>query len=145
MRFLLFIIRLNAILMLAFGIAFALYGPLMMAFFTIPELKINSDIYWQIAAFARMFGAALFGYGLLLWALRDAIGHLPILNQRSIIASLILANLMGAFVAITQTSSIWGTAAGWITTGMFVIFLLAYIYAITQIHSDRPVENSPYP
>jgi hypothetical protein len=140
MKNVLIIIRLNAILLMAFGIAFALYGPLMMAFFTIPELDINSDIYWQIAAFARMFGVALFGFGLLLWALRDTFVNLPIPNQRSIIASLILANLMGAFVAITQTSAIWGTIPGWIMTGMFFIFLLAYVYAITQIQSDRSVE-----
>ena len=51
------LITLNAILFIAFGIAFALYGPLMMAFFGVPEIEENSTLlYWNVASFARLFG-----------------------------------------------------------------------------------------
>jgi hypothetical protein len=123
-------LQINAILLVVLGIAFGLYGPLMMAFFAVPELlDISSDIYWQIAAFARMFGAALFGYGLLLWSLRNSFHELSTASQRRILAALVLGNLMAAFISITQQSSIWGTPAGWLITGFFAVFTVAYILA----------------
>ena len=102
------VIKINALCLLAAGIAFGLYGPLMMAFFAVPErLDLSPDAYWQIAAFARMYGAALFGFGLLLWSLRTAFVELSPGGQRGVLAALILSNLMGAFISITQQSSIW--------------------------------------
>ena len=45
-------ISLHAVLAIGFGIAFDLYGPLMMAFFAVPEvLEIDAMAYWQLAAF----------------------------------------------------------------------------------------------
>jgi hypothetical protein len=116
----------NGILFLAFGIAFALYGPLMMAFFDVPELTIDNITYWHLAAFGRMFGAALFGYGFLLLALRSVVDGLPSAKRRSILMALLLGNLLAAVVSITQQSSIWYNAAGWVTTGVFAAFTLAY-------------------
>ena len=128
--------RLNALVLLAAGIAFALYGPLMMALFAVPELlSIDSATYWQITSFARMFGAALFGFGLLLWSLRNSIDTFTPAVQRQIIAALVLANLMSAFVSITQQSAVWGTAAGWICTAVFGLFTLAYIFLIFKLPS----------
>lgn len=120
------LIAFNGILFIAFGIAFALYGPLMMAFFNVPELSIDSTTYWHLAAFARMFGAALFGYGFLLWALRGAVDELAAAKRRSIGMALLLGNLLAAMVSITQQSSIWYNAAGWVTTGIFAGLTLAY-------------------
>jgi hypothetical protein len=142
MKNILLLIKINAILLVAGGIAFGLYGPLMMAFFSVPELlEINSDAYWQIAAFARMFGAALFGFGLLLWSLRNAFIELSPPSQRGVIAALILANLMGAFISITEQSSIWWTPAGWITTAIFALLTIAYIVAIMRLPGKKPVES----
>jgi len=56
----------------------------MMAFFTIPELNIDTDIYWQIAAFARSFGAVLFAMGFLIWAVARAFSSLSIEYHRGI-------------------------------------------------------------
>jgi uncharacterized membrane protein len=120
------LIAFNGILFIAFGIAFALYGPLMMAFFDVPELSIDSATYWHLAAFARMFGAALFGYGFLLFALRDAVNELSASHQRRVVMALLLSNLLAAVVSITQQSSIWYNAAGWVTTGVFAALTLAY-------------------
>ena len=119
------LLTINAILWVAFGIAFALYGPMMLNFFAVPELKITPEIYWQIAAFARMFGAALFGLGLLIWAISRGIDELPAERRRSILFALLLSNLMAAFVAVTQQVSIWGTPAGWAMAAIFAAFMLA--------------------
>jgi hypothetical protein len=127
------IISIHALLLLGFGIAFALYGPLMLAFFTIPEtLEIDALTYWHLAAFARMFGAALFGLGILLFALRSSIQKLDRTNQRGIAFSLLLANAMGLMVSLTQQTSVWQTPAGWISSGIFALLLLAYIYIIAR-------------
>ncbi len=136
-------LKVNAIVLIAAGIAFGLYGPLMMAFFAIPELiGISADAYWQIAAFARMFGAALFGFGLLVWAVHNSFADLTIASQKRILAALILGHLMGAFIAITEQSSIWWTPAGWMVSAVFALFLLSYIYAIFTLPSNKPVEQS---
>ena len=123
----------HAIVLLAAGIAFALYGPLMLAFFAVPDTVKDSETYWHIAAFARMFGAGLFGLGILIWSLRKVVDALPPAARRGVLAALLLANLMSAFVAITQQSAIWLTPAGWIATGLFALFTLGCAYfLVTQ-------------
>lgn len=116
----------NGILFVALGIAFAVYGPSMMGFFEVPELNIDSITYWHLTAFARMFGAALFGYGFLLWAVSRAASQMSAPSRRSVVMALLLGNLLAAVVSITQQSSIWYNAAGWVTTGVFAAFTLAY-------------------
>jgi hypothetical protein len=120
------LVTFNGILFIAFGIAFALYGPLMMAFFDVPELNIDSTTYWHLAAFGRMFGAALFGYGFLLLALRGAVDELSAAKRRSIAMALLLGNLLATVVSLTQQSSIWYNAAGWATSGVFAVLTVGY-------------------
>jgi len=127
------LISVHAILSIAFGITFALYGPLMMAFFAVPEvLEIDAQTYWQIAAFVRMFGAVLFGFGFVLWALRDFVDGMGARSRRGLVFALFLANLMAFIVSITQQSAVWGSAAGWVTTGVFAVLLLVYGYFLVQ-------------
>jgi hypothetical protein len=131
------LISIHALLLLGFGIAFALYGPIMLAFFAIPEmLEIDALAYWHLAAFARMFGAALFGFGLLLFALRGSIQKFNRQDQRGIVFSLLLANAMGLMVSLTQQASVWQTSAGWITSAIFTVLLLGYIYIIARPDSS---------
>jgi hypothetical protein len=124
-----YLILINAFAFLAFGIAFALYGPLMMSFFAIPEITgIDVAEYWQIASFARMFGAMLFAFGLLLWAVRGTIDQIESEARRSLVFALVLGYGVATVVSITQQSSIWGSLAGWITTAICAAFTLAYGY-----------------
>ena len=78
-----------------------------------------------------MFGAALFGFGLLAWSVRGVISQVSPQARRGVLFALFLANLMGAFVSITQQSAVWGTPAGWITTGLFVVLMAAYGYFLS--------------
>ncbi len=124
------LISLNALLFIAAGIAFAIYGPMMMAFFDVPELNIDSFTYWHLTAFGRMFGAALFSLGLLLLALRKAAESFPAEIRRGVIFALLLGNLLAFVVAITQQSSVWLNAAGATLSAVFAVLTLAYGYLL---------------
>ncbi len=122
----------NGILFAAAGVAFGLYGPLMMAFFNVPELQdLNSLTYWHLAAFARMFGAGLFGWGLLLWGLSRGVEALPTPGRRGVVFAQLLSCLMAAFISLTQQSAIWMTPAGWVMSGVFILLVAAYGYLLS--------------
>jgi hypothetical protein len=97
-----------------------------MAFMNVPELQIDGIAYWHVTAFARMFGAALFGYGFLIWAVAQSADALPAHTLRRVIRSLVLGNLIAAVAAITQQSQVWLVPAGWLLTAVFVVFTLLY-------------------
>jgi hypothetical protein len=123
------LITVNAVLLIASGIAFTLYGPLVLAFFSVPGLEETNQIgYWQIAAFARLFGATQFGFGLLLFALRGVLSQITVEAQRGIVSALFLANIIGLFTAVTQQVSIWYGYAGWLMAAVFAVFTLLYGY-----------------
>lgn len=123
----------NAILFIAAGIAFALYGPLMINFFGILELDDATSItYWYVASFARLYGAVLFGFGFLIWAVRGLLDSLQPsgeVRQRTLLAML-LAHLMSLFVAFFQQVTIWISPAGWIVVAIHLIFLAGYGYGM---------------
>lgn len=125
----------NAIIFIALGIGFALYGPLMMnAFGMLDFAEADGGIYWFTASFARLVGAALFGYGLLLWAISDlpSSGALLAPKKRKLYLALLLGNILGLYVAITQQWQVWINLAGWLTIGVFAIFVLGYAFALAR-------------
>ena len=125
----------NALLFLIAGIAFTLYGPLMLAFFGVPEIP-SEDIllYWNVAAFARLFGAALFGFGLLLWALRQAAVYSSLSSEarHGMVFALLLANIIAAITTITQQVSNWNGIAGWVAFSLFTFLVLGYAYCLVK-------------
>jgi hypothetical protein len=125
------LILFNAILFVIFGIAFAVYGPIMINTFGILEFtQADGGIYWFTASFARLAGAALFGYGFLLWALNDLVKddfqHPE--KKRKLVMALLLGNILGLFVAVTQQWQVWINAAGWLTIGVFAMLTIGYAY-----------------
>lgn len=125
----------NAIIFIALGIGFALYGPLMMnAFGMLDFAEADGGIYWFTASFARLIGAALFGYGLLLWAISDlpSSGALLAPKKRKLYLALLLGNILGLYVAITQQWQVWINLAGWLTIGVFAIFVIGYAFALAR-------------
>jgi hypothetical protein len=130
------VISLNAVIALAFGILFTLYAPVMMAFFGVAEIpEDNVLLYWHVASFARLFGATLFGFGLLLWSLRGLLARNAALEgRRGVLFSLLFTNGMAAIVAITQQFSIWLRPAGWALIGLFGLFSLAYAAFLVLDH-----------
>lgn len=124
------ILNINAIIFIALGIAFALYGPMSLAFLGITQMEIEGDIYWLVASFARMFGAVLFGLGFVIWGFARAGDALPGATRDAVLRGLLLGNLVAVFVAVTQAYSIWQTPLAWALAAMFIIFALLYLYLI---------------
>jgi len=89
---------------------------------------MDTITYWNVAAFARMYGAAIFGFGLLLWAIRGIVENIPNSKRRGILFSLLLANLLSIFVVVTQNFSIWQNPVGWILTLILFLQLMGYSY-----------------
>jgi hypothetical protein len=121
----------NAILFVILGIAFALYGPIMINTYGILEFtEADGGIYWFTASFARLAGAALFGYGFLLWALNDLLKYNSQHHEstRKVILALLLSDILGLFVAVTQQWQVWINYAGWVTIGVFALLTIGYAY-----------------
>ncbi len=133
------IITTNAIVFLIIGIAFGIYAPLVLNFFGVPDIPSEDLLlYWTTVSFARLYGATLFGFGIVLWALR---GYLEATNpesRRGVIFSLVLANIFAAFVAATQSASIWETWTGWILMIMHILLALAYG---VNLRDKRPLQE----
>lgn len=132
------LIQINAILFLALGIAFALYGPLGINAFGMLEISgADGAAYWFTASFARLLGAGLFGYGFLLWGVTDLVAgdFLPPTKRQRIVVALLLANIVGLFVAVTQQWQVWINLAGWITIAIYSLLSLGYAYFLAQTRS----------
>ena len=133
------LIQINAILFLALGIAFALYGPIVIDTYGMLDISgADGAAYWFTASFARLLGAGLFGYGFLLWAVTDltARGFLPAENRQRIVLALLLANIVGLFVAVTQQWQIWVNLAGWVTIAVYTLLTLGYAYFLVRIRTQ---------
>jgi hypothetical protein len=129
------ILTINAILFIAAGIGFTLYAPNVLAFFGVAELPGDSqELYWNIVAFARMFGAILLSVGLLLWSLRGIVQGIQDKSQiqRDILFSLVFGFIIVTITALTQQASVWGSLAGWIVTAVFALFTLIYGYFLVK-------------
>jgi hypothetical protein len=121
------IVSINAISFLIIGIAFGIYAPLVLNFFGVPDIPSEDLLlYWTTVSFARLYGATLFGFGIVLWALRSYLEATLPESRRGVIFSLVLANIFAAFVAATQSASIWQTWTGWILMIMHLLFALSY-------------------
>jgi hypothetical protein len=123
----------NALVFIAFGIAFTIYAPLVVSAFILNS-EGTSQMYWYAVSFARLYGAALFGFGFLIWAVSSLADSLAVGSgaRRSVAIAMLLANGMGGIVALTQQVSVWGVLAGWITAGMYVILMGGYIIALAK-------------
>ena len=90
--------------------------------------------YWFTASFARLFGAALFGYGFLLWAVHNILSgsDIPAEKSRKLTLALLIGNILALFVAITQQWQVWINLAGWLITGLFAILTAGYTYVLIR-------------
>ena len=123
------LILFNAILFIILGIAFALYGPIMINFFGMLAISgADGAAYWFTASFARMLGAAFFGYGFLLWAVQNILSgsDIPAENRQKLTLALLIGNILALFVTITQQWQVWANLAGWLISGIFALLTAGY-------------------
>ena len=131
-------ISVNAVVFIALGILFTLYSPVPLAVLGIPDSdQLNGVDYWNIAAFSRMFGAALFSTGILLWAVRSIFQNVSEIGTRGLLYSLILGNILLFVTALTQTFSAWQNPAGFILAGIPLIFIFLYLYWIIMLSNKQ--------
>ena len=124
----------NALVFVAFGIAFSLSAPLVVGVFEILKAEGTSQMYWYSVSFARLYGATLFGFGFLTWAVSGMLAAVPAgsSGRRSVAVAMLLANGIGVIVALTQQVTVWGTPAGWIMAAMYAILTGGYIVALAK-------------
>lgn len=129
------LISINGGLYIALGIGFTLYAPNLLAYFGVGDLPgDNYLLYWNIVSFARMFGAVLLTFGLILWSLRKVFSESSVApgTRREILFSLILGHTILIITVLTQQSSVWGSVAGWIISLIFLVFFALYIYFLVK-------------
>lgn len=129
------LLPMNGFIFLALGIGFTLYGPNVLAYFGVQDISgLEVDVYWTVVGFARMFGAILITFGLVLTGLRSLFLESPDVGQarREILFSLVLGMVISTIAALTQQASVWGTLAGWALTGLFLILTILYIFLLAR-------------
>jgi hypothetical protein len=128
----------NAIFFIGLGIAFTLYGPLMVNFYGILETESGGVSYWYVTSFARMFGVILFGYGFLIWAIKNVLEDDQISPEirRKIILAQLLGSLVGLAVVLIQQITIWWNITGWFTVAAFFVLVIGYFYYLILDHRD---------
>ncbi len=82
---------------------------------------------FRMRSFVYMFGAALFGCGLLAWAIRNL---KDAATQTNATLALFGSNALAGALAITQQLSIWRSKAGWITAGVFFAQSVGYCWLL---------------
>lgn len=117
------LVRLNAIVALVSG--FVLCSFVRPAAFHLPES-------WESFAMLRFAGAGLLALGVVLWTAGDGIASMG----RRAASGLLLAHVVAGSMIAIQQYAIWESAAGWITSGVFAAFAVAYAVAARR---ERPV------
>jgi hypothetical protein len=121
----------NAIVAVVLGLIFSFWGPALLPLYGAPRIPIpvasdaNTISFWAGMAFIRMFGAALVGFGVLLWFVRY-VSDLAI--QHQIAGALFIASGFMVFITVTQQIALWSTVMGWVTIGVLTLFALGYGY-----------------
>lgn len=132
------VINLNAILSIALGIAFGLYAPLVLAAFQIPDDRSgDSLLYWYAVSFARLYGAIMIGFGLLLFSIRPMIEKADN-NQfkRGFLFTLVIGSIIGFITCLTQQAAVWQDPLGWVLVGYYLFFGGIYVYFIVKLPKD---------
>ncbi len=109
---------LNALVALAFGAAFVLMPARLLACYGI-SLTLGGIL------IARLFGAALLGFGTLTWLARNAAESDAL---RAIVLALFLGDAVGFIVALQGQLSGTVNALGWSTVALYLLFTLGYGY-----------------
>lgn len=108
----------NAVVAVIYGISYELIPETILSLYGTTQGP--SEVFY-----ARLFGAALIGIGLLTWLARNITESA---TQRAIVLSLLAFSVIGAIVAISATVSGVMNAVGWTGVAVFTFFALGYAY-----------------
>ena len=108
----------NAVVALIYGLSYELVPATVLSLYG--TTQGSSEVFY-----ARLFGAALIGIGLLTWLARNIMDSG---TQRAVILSLLAFSIIGAIVAVSATVSGVMSAFGWTGVAVFSFFALGYAY-----------------
>ncbi len=119
------------------GLMFLLYSPLIMAWLGFDRLAQDSQGYWAMVSFARLFGMALVAWAITILATRQLANRSDQEEQfqRKLLGIIVVGDLLGAFSAAIQAASVWALPSGWLISGGFG--LLALISLLFGVLSAR--------
>jgi hypothetical protein len=119
---------------------FLLYSPLVIAWLGLSQFVQDSQGYWAMVAFARLFGMALFAWGgTILTAYRFLVqSDFSEQSLRNLLLILVIADFLGAFSAAIQAASVWGIPSSWLISLGFgvlgILNLLLLTFSKKDIH-----------
>ncbi|MCS6906783.1 MAG: hypothetical protein RML93_02740 [Anaerolineales bacterium] len=107
---------LHAALLIAAGVVFLLYSPLVITGLGFDQLVQDSEGYWAMVSFARLFGVALTAWGLTILGgerFASAVQSAEGASLRGILGAVTVGDFLGAFSAAIQAASVWGLPSSW--------------------------------
>ncbi len=127
----------HSVFILFIGLAFLLYSPLVMAWMGFDRLVQDSQGYWAMVSFARLFGMGLLAWGLTLVTVKKflIVGNAGEQSLKKLLATMAVGDWLAAFTGAIQSASVWGIASGWMLSGGFG--LLGSISLILLLLSKR--------
>jgi hypothetical protein len=124
MRFKHFVL-LNSLIVFIFGAAFMIRPLDMMALYGVVQSG------WGVTG---LLAVTLVGFGIVLSSIAYAV---PEERQNPVTIALLLANLIAFAVSAAQQQAIWNTRMGWVTAGVYLVFVLGYAYLVVRGASAR--------
>jgi hypothetical protein len=118
----------NTIIATLFGLAFLFHPSGLMSLYGV-SLGIGAVL------IARLFGAALLGYGILTWLVRNAYDSAAL---KAIVIALFLSDLAGCIVAIFGQLSGATNALGWSTVAIYALLAVGFgVFALKKPASEE--------
>jgi hypothetical protein len=113
-------VLLNSLIVFLFGAAF-IFRPLdMMALYGVVQSG------WGVTG---LLAVTLIGFGIVLSSIAYTV---PEERQQPVKVALLLASLLAFAISAAQQQAIWNTAMGWVTAGVYLVFVLGYGYLVVK-------------
>lgn len=130
----------HAAALILVGLIFLLYSPLVIAWLGLTQIVQDSQGYWAMVSFARLFGMALMAWGAMSLTARQ-IAVRPgaqVANLRNILLILVLGDFLGAFSAAIQAASVWGNVQSWAISIAFGLLGVGGLLLFILSRRDEP-------
>jgi hypothetical protein len=116
-------VLLNSLVVFVFGAAFMIrpFGPSGMT--GLYGVVQNG---WGVTG---LLAVTLIGFGIVLSSVAYAVSEE---RQQLVTVALLLANLLAFAISLAQAQAIWNTRMGWVTAGVYLLFVLGYGYLVVK-------------
>jgi hypothetical protein len=126
-------VLLNSLVVFVFGAAFMIrpFGPFGMS--SLYGVVQNS---WGVTG---LLAVTLIGFGIVLSSVAYAV---PEERQQLVTVALLLANLLAFAISLSQQQALWNTGMGWVTAGVYLMFVLGYGYLLVKGRTHHAVHHA---